>query len=60
MRRIAGAPVADMDELPCRLPLDRKGDRHPEQIADQLIALANTGLDGIVLSCVNYHDEMRR
>jgi dimethylsulfone monooxygenase len=32
----------------------------PEQIVDQLTALANTGLDGIVLSWVNYHHEMRQ
>ena len=102
-----------MDELPCRLPLDRKGgpgyaDYYihekgdvgavetiiaeqgrrdpnmpselyerikrrliagwggypligtPAQIVDQLTALAKTGLDGIVSSWVNYHDEMRQ
>jgi len=32
----------------------------PEQIVDQLTALTSTGLDGIVLSWVNYHDEMRQ
>jgi dimethylsulfone monooxygenase len=32
----------------------------PEQITDQLTALVNTGIDGIVLSWVNYHDEMRQ
>ena len=32
----------------------------PVQIVDQLTALAKTGLDGIVLSWVNYHDEMRQ
>jgi dimethylsulfone monooxygenase len=32
----------------------------PERIVDQLIALSKTGLDGIVLSWVNYHDEMRQ
>jgi alkanesulfonate monooxygenase SsuD/methylene tetrahydromethanopterin reductase-like flavin-dependent oxidoreductase (luciferase family) len=31
----------------------------PSQIVDQLTALAKTGLDGIVLSWVNYPDEMR-
>ena len=31
-----------------------------EQIVDQLTELTNTGLDGIVLSWVNYHDEMRQ
>ena len=31
-----------------------------EQIVDQLTALTGTGLDGIVLSWVNYHDEMRQ
>ena len=32
----------------------------PAQIVDQLTALAKTDLDGIVLSWVNYHDEMRQ
>ena len=32
----------------------------PAQIVDQLTALAKTGLDGIVSSWVNYHDEMRQ
>ncbi len=32
----------------------------PAQIVDELIALNKTGLDGIVLSWVNYHDEMRQ
>ena len=32
----------------------------PEQIVDQLTALTSTGLDGIVLSWVNYRDEMRQ
>jgi alkanesulfonate monooxygenase SsuD/methylene tetrahydromethanopterin reductase-like flavin-dependent oxidoreductase (luciferase family) len=32
----------------------------PEQIVEELIALTKTGLDGIVLSWVNYHDEMRQ
>jgi FMNH2-dependent dimethyl sulfone monooxygenase len=32
----------------------------PAQIVDELIALSKTGLDGIVLSWVNYHDEMRQ
>jgi alkanesulfonate monooxygenase SsuD/methylene tetrahydromethanopterin reductase-like flavin-dependent oxidoreductase (luciferase family) len=32
----------------------------PEQIVDELIALSKTGLDGIVLSWVNYQDEMRQ
>jgi alkanesulfonate monooxygenase SsuD/methylene tetrahydromethanopterin reductase-like flavin-dependent oxidoreductase (luciferase family) len=32
----------------------------PPQIVDQLTAPAKTGLDGIVLSWVNYHDEMRQ
>jgi hypothetical protein len=32
----------------------------PAQIVEQLTALAKTGLDGIVLSWVNYRDEMRQ
>jgi len=32
----------------------------PERIVDHLTALTSTGLDGIVLSWVNYHDEMRQ
>jgi dimethylsulfone monooxygenase len=32
----------------------------PEQIVDRLIALCETGIDGVVLSWVNYHDEMRQ
>jgi FMNH2-dependent dimethyl sulfone monooxygenase len=32
----------------------------PAQIVDELIALSRTGLDGIVLSWVNYHEEMRQ
>ena len=45
----------------CRwVPRSAKGHEDTFPIADQLIALANTGLDGIVLSCVNYHDEMRQ
>jgi dimethylsulfone monooxygenase len=32
----------------------------PAQIVDELIALSKTGLDGIVLSWVNYHEEMRQ
>jgi len=31
----------------------------PEQIVDQLLELSRTGLDGVVLSWVNYHQEMR-
>src|SRR3981189_1912905 len=32
----------------------------PAQIVEELIALTKTGLDGVVLSWVNYHDEMRQ
>ncbi len=32
----------------------------PAQIVDKLIALTKTGIDGVVLSWVNYHDEMRQ
>jgi dimethylsulfone monooxygenase len=32
----------------------------PEQIVDQLSALSQIGIDGVVLSWVNYHDEMRQ
>ena len=32
----------------------------PEQIVEELIALTKTGLDGVVLSWVNYYDEMRQ
>ena len=31
----------------------------PEQVVDQLLELSRTGLDGVVLSWVNYHQEMR-
>jgi dimethylsulfone monooxygenase len=31
-----------------------------EQIVDELGRLSGAGLDGIVLSWVNYHDEMRQ
>jgi dimethylsulfone monooxygenase len=31
-----------------------------EQIVDKLIALQETGIDGVVLSWVNYRDEMRQ
>ncbi|HTV90600.1 MAG TPA: LLM class flavin-dependent oxidoreductase [Stellaceae bacterium] len=31
-----------------------------EQIVDRLIALSAAGIDGVVLSWVNYHDEMRQ
>jgi hypothetical protein len=34
-------------------------DRHPEQIVDQLAALASTGLDGIVLSWLARRDAQR-
>ena len=47
-----------------RLPKLNKASYAPagtvEQIVDQLIAPVNTGLDGIVLSWANYHDEMRQ
>jgi dimethylsulfone monooxygenase len=32
----------------------------PEQIVDQMIGLSGTGVDGIVLSWVNYQDELRQ
>jgi alkanesulfonate monooxygenase SsuD/methylene tetrahydromethanopterin reductase-like flavin-dependent oxidoreductase (luciferase family) len=32
----------------------------PAQIVDKLIALTKTGIDGVVLSWVNYHDELRQ
>ena len=32
----------------------------PAQIVEELIALTKTGLDGVVLSWVHYHDEMRQ
>jgi alkanesulfonate monooxygenase SsuD/methylene tetrahydromethanopterin reductase-like flavin-dependent oxidoreductase (luciferase family) len=32
----------------------------PEQIVDKLIGLSDIGIDGVVLSWVNYHDEMRQ
>ena len=31
----------------------------PEQIADRMVHLSNVGLDGVVLSWVNYQEEVR-
>ena len=32
----------------------------PEQIVDMLLQISNIGLDGLVLSCVQYQDELRQ